>query len=180
MDHTETHISQRTIHDYPPCTLIEDQVVLPDGKKALRTYVRHPGGVVVMAVNDRHEVALVHQWRHPIHQETLEFPAGKLDKVEHETLEDAARRELREETGLSCATLVPLGHIYASPVVTDEVLHLFFATGLTAGSQDLDEDEFLDASWMDIQRFAEKIANGEIQDAKTLCAYAIAHGRGLV
>ena len=115
---------------------------------------------------------MVRQYRHPISQITLEIPAGKLDKLPNETREHAAHRELREETGFTAKKMISLGYIYPSPGIIDEVLHLFLAREIEKSSQDLDDDEFIQVSWLHMDELEEKIASGEIKDIKAICAFS--------
>lgn len=180
MDITETTLDSERIYEFPPYSLVKDTIRLPDDKIATRTFVTHPGGVAVLAVNEHGLVSFVRQVRHPIGQETLELPAGKLDGCERETKAEAAIRELREETGLSCEDIIELGPIYPSPAITNEVITLFFARGLHAGTQDLDDDEFINTTWLSMDEIRAKILSHEITDAKTICAFAMAGLRGLL
>ena len=97
-----------------------------------------------------------------------------------ETAEECAYRELREETGCTAEVFEFLGDILTSPGVMTEVIHLFFAKGLKTGRQDLDDDEFLEDGWMDIDELRAGIASGEIQDAKTIIAVNFATLKGLI
>ena len=101
----------------------------------------------------------------------MEIPAGKLDKLPNETREHAAHRELREETGFTAKKMISLGYIYPSPGIIDEVLHLFLAREIEKSSQDLDDDEFIQVSWLHMDELEEKIASGEIKDIKAICAF---------
>ena len=109
MDLTERTLESHSIFEGKIVTLLVDQAELPDGKRASREVVLHPGGVAVLPLDEEGNVTLVQQYRYPFHQVILELPAGKLDAGEpHET---AARRELSEETGSGGADLsgVPAG-----------------------------------------------------------------------
>lgn len=174
MDITETTLDSQQLLSFPPYALVRDTVRLPDGRAAQRTYMKHPGGVAVLALGDDGRISFVRQVRHPIGQETLELPAGKLESSDAGAKSVAARRELLEETGLSCDRIVELGSIHPSPAIVDEVITLFFATRLHSGHQDLDDDEFINAQWLSVAQVREKIRTGEITDAKTICAFAMA------
>ena len=143
-----------------------DQVKMPDGSLAPRELVEHPGGVGVVAINDKDEVMLVQQYRKPIDKVLYEIPAGKLDP--REVPLTCGKRELEEETGLTAKTFTYLGAIYGSPGFTDERTHIYLATGLTQGEEHPDPDEFLDVIKMPIQELLGKILANEISDAKTV------------
>ena len=131
-------------------------------------------------MNNKNQVAVVRQYRYPVKRVLTEIPAGKTDKDPNETILQAAQRELREETGCTAEVFEFLGDILTSPGVMTEVIHLFFAKGLKTGSQDLDDDEFLEDGWMDIEDLRAGIASGEIQDAKTIIAVNFATLKGLI
>jgi ADP-ribose pyrophosphatase len=117
-------------------------------------------------VTDDGKVILVRQFRHPIGQLLLEIPAGKLDKGEQP--DDCARRELEEETGYVASQLHRIASTYTTPGFTNEIIHIYLATGLTATAQNPDEDEFLAIECYDREQIQQMIAAGELQDAKTL------------
>ena len=98
MDLTERTIESKTMFQGRIITVLLDTAGLPDGGTAQREVVLHPGGVAVLALDEADNVALVRQYRYPLHGLLLELPAGKLDPGEDHR--PAALRELSEETGL--------------------------------------------------------------------------------
>ena len=149
MDLTERTIESKTMFQGRIITVLLDTAGLPDGGTAQREVVLHPGGVAVLALDEADNVALVRQYRYPLHR-------------------PAALRELSEETGLEAGELTYLGHIYASPGFCDEALHMYLARDLTRARQHLDEDEFLDVVTMPFDTLVEQVMSGEITDAKTV------------
>ena len=162
MDLTERTIESKTMFQGRIITVLLDTAGLPDGGTAQREVVLHPGGVAVLALDEADNVALVRQYRYPLHGLLLELPAGKLDPGEDHR--PAALRELSEETGLEAGELTYLGHIYASPGFCDEALHMYLARDLTRARQHLDEDEFLDVVTMPFDTLVEQVMSGEITD----------------
>ena len=149
------------------------QVTLPDGKPALREAVRHMGASAVVAVDEDENVILVRQFRAPIGRALTEIPAGKLDfKGEDRLL--AAQRELREETGMLAANWVHLTDMVSAPGFCDEVISLYLATGLTAGEDEPDEDEFLNVIKVPLCELLAMARRGEITDSKTLIGLLLA------
>ena len=142
-----------------------DTVTLPDGKEATREYIRHPGGVGVVALTDKGEVLLVKQYRYPYGEILTEIPAGKRDKGEEPLV--TGMRELEEETGYRAACYTPLGTLYPTPGCCDEVVYLYLATGLTQSEAHPDADEFLDVERCPLEEMVQKVLAGEINDAKT-------------
>lgn len=129
--------------------------------------VDHPGAAATLVVKDG-QVLLVEQYRPAAGRKMLEIPAGTIDRSEPPL--GCARRELQEETGYSAEDWESLGHIYPTPGYTNEVLHLFYASGLTKGEQHLDPGEDINVRWIPLEKVEEMIDQGEINDAKTIIA----------
>ena len=146
---------------------------LPNGKTAPREIVVHKGASAVVPVDDQGNVYLVRQFRSPLERVTLEIPAGKLDFEREDHLE-AARRELKEETGFTAANWRHLNDMATTPGFCTEVIALYLATGLSAGDTDFDEDEFLNLVKMPLKDAVELCMKGEIQDSKTICGLLMA------
>lgn len=147
-------------------------VELPNGKKATRDVVVHPGATVVIPVNEKGELYLVKQFRTPVGETMLELPAGKLDPGENP--EECAKRELREETGLKSENIKHLISINTTPGFSNEVLHMYAATGLKEGESSTDEDEFLTTEKIHVEKLLEMVLNHEITDAKTIIGILLA------
>ena len=137
-----------------------------------REVVRHGGSAVIVPVHDDGTVVLVRQYRHPAVRYLLEAPAGTL--AEGERPEVGAARELEEELGLLAARLEKLSEFFVSPGFLEEKMWVFLATGLSEGTQQLDEDEVLDIVRLPIADALEMITSGEIQDAKTIIGLMLA------
>ncbi len=162
----EKTVSSREIFQGKIVNLKVDMVAMPDGKLAERELVGHPGGVGVVALTENREIILVKQYRKPIEQAILEIPAGKLDKGEDHRL--CGMRELEEETGFLAKNFEYLGFIYPSPGFTNEVTHIYLATGLYQGTVHPDPDEFLDMIIMPFDEALKRVMANEIADAKTV------------
>ena len=145
-----------------------DQVELPDGNTAPREYIRHPGGVGVVALTAEGEVLLVKQYRYPYGEVLVEIPAGKRDPGEEPLT--TGMRELEEETGYRAANYVSLGCMYPTPGCCNEVVYLYLATGLTAADAHPDADEFLEVERCPLDEMVGRVLAGEITDAKTQVA----------
>ena len=169
MDLEEKKLSSRLIYDGRIVHLYEDTVSLPGGGVAPREYVRHIGAVCVLALTDENEIILERQYRYPMGRVVVEIPAGKLDSADEDPRE-AALRELREETGIVPRELTYMGEDLSSPAILSERIYMFFARGLTFGSQKLDEDEFLDVFRMPLTEAVEQVLSGKIADGKTQAA----------
>ena len=146
-----------------------DTVRLPDGHSATREYVIHPGAVVVIPLLDDGRVVLERQFRYPVGQVMIEFPAGKLDAGEAPLL--CGQRELLEETGYTAREWAYAGVMHLAVAYSTEVIHLYFARGLSLGERQLDEGEFLDVFTATAAELAGWCRDGTVTDAKTLtCA----------
>jgi ADP-ribose pyrophosphatase len=136
-----------------------------------RSIVRHPGSAVMMAVDAQRRILLVKQFRLPAEKELWELPAGRLDPGE--SPEEAAKRELREETGFDARKWTPLTTFWASPGYVDEKMTIFLAEDLTEGEKQPMEDERIEIGWFEADKLRQMIISGEIQDGKTMVGYLL-------
>lgn len=147
----------------------KDTIKLPNEKTATRELIRHIGAVCVVPVTDDGKVIVERQFRYPIDQVITEIPAGKLDSSTEDRLE-AAKRELREETGYTADSWTDIGIYYPAAAYSDEKITMYLARGLHKGEQDLDEDEFLNVTKKPIKELVDDIVSGKITDGKTQVA----------
>ncbi len=147
-----------------------DTVKLPDGGTATREYVKHPGAVVIVPLLDDGRVLLERQYRYPVQQVMIEFPAGKIDPGEDRLV--CARRELFEETGYTAREWAHAGQLHPVISYSTEFIDIWFARGLVdGGKRNLDHGEFLDVFSATPQELLEWCRDGQVTDAKTLsCA----------
>ena len=145
-----------------------DRAELVNGAVVKREVVEHPGGVCILPVDEQGNCYMVRQFRYPFSRMMLEAPAGKLEYGENHR--DCAVRELSEETGFSADELIDLGCCCTSPGYSTEILHLYLALGLHAGSCHPDENEFLNVEKHSLTELSRMAMDGEIDDAKTIVA----------
>jgi ADP-ribose pyrophosphatase len=143
-----------------------DSVRLPDGKVATREYIVHPGAVVVVPILDDGRVVLERQHRYPVGHVMTEFPAGKLDAGEDPLR--CGQRELLEETGYTAREWARAGAMHLAVAYSTEIIHVYFARGLTLGERQLDHEEFLDVITASTDDLIGWCRDGTISDAKSL------------
>ena len=122
----------------------------------------------VRARLDGDDVLLVRQYRLSLRRETLEIPAGKLEKGEDPL--SCAKRELSEEAGLEAVRIEKILSVNPSPGYTDETIHIYYCGEYVKSASHLDEGEFLNLVRINKQRCFEMVESGEIADAKTVAA----------
>lgn len=160
-------ISRNNVYNGRIIDVFYDDVELPNGARTIREVVKHQEGSAIVAVNERNELLLVKQYRYPVDQDIVELPAGLVDAGE--TPLEAAKRELKEETGYIANEWEQLTSTYSSPGWQDEVVNIFAARGLThASEQELDGDEILTYYTEPFEDVLKKVNSGEIADAKTI------------
>ena len=149
-----------------------DAVKLPDGAAASREYVVHPGAVMIIPliedVSGELLVVLERQFRYPVGQVMIEFPAGKLDPGEDSQV--CAQRELQEETGYTATEWARAGVLHPVISYSTEFIDIWFARGLTPGERHLDQGEFLDVFTATPAQLLQWCRDGQVTDAKTLTA----------
>ena len=170
----ETVVGSRTVHRGHYLEVRVDDIVTPDGRRATRDIVEHPGAVAIVALDPEDRVLMVRQFRLAAGRTLLEIPAGTLDRAGDGSIEDpdlAARRELEEETGHRAGSWEHLGAFWTAPGFATELMHLYLARDLVPADGvrlGPDEDERLELEhvpWRDAVAMAER---GDIADAKSL------------
>jgi ADP-ribose pyrophosphatase len=156
----------RNIYTGKVVTLNVDTVQLPNGVTIDLETIRHPGAAAVVPIKDDGTVVLIRQFRHAAGGFIYEIPAGKLSPGEDPL--DCAARELEEEVGYRAASFELLSSIFTAPGFADEVIHVYKATGLTKGIQQLEGDEVLEIVEMPLDQAIVGIQDGMIRDGKTI------------
>jgi ADP-ribose pyrophosphatase len=159
-------MSSKNIYSGRVITLNVDTVQLPNGVTVDLETIRHPGAAAVVPMKDDGTVVLIRQFRHAAGGFIYEIPAGKLHPGEDPL--NCASRELEEEVGYRASSFELLSSIFTAPGFADEVIHVYQATGLTKGRQQLDRDEVLEIVEMPLDEAIERIQDGTIRDGKTI------------
>lgn len=143
-----------------------DVIRLPDGGQGTREFIVHPGAVMIVPIADDGRLVMERQWRYPLGQVMLEFPAGKLDPGE--STQTCAMRELAEETGYHAREWGFAGALHNAIAYSSERIEIWFARGLTEGAAHLDAGEFVETCLVSVDELDRRCASGEVTDAKTL------------
>jgi ADP-ribose pyrophosphatase len=164
-------MSSHEVFEGPLFRVMRDEIEEPTGKKATRDVIRHDGSAVILAIDDRKSrkdplVLIERQFRHAAQHYLYEVPAGKMDGGEDHL--EAAKRELREETGYSAKKWTKLVRYFASPGFLGEWMQVFLAEDLTAGEAAPEEDESFELQFVPLSELLKLIDAGKIRDGKTL------------
>jgi ADP-ribose pyrophosphatase len=143
-----------------------------NGKEYVRDLVVHPGAVAIIPITPQNEIIFVRQYRYGANETLLEIPAGTLHAQEDPDL--CAIRELQEEVGMKPGSLRKIGGVFVAPGYDSEYITLYLATDLTESRLDMDEDEFIELTRIPVAEVYKMMERGEFNDAKTVCALAMA------
>ncbi len=163
---SEAQLSSQQVFAGELLDVRKDHVALPNGHKAFREYIVHPGAVVIIAWLDNETIVMERQHRYPLGQDFLELPAGKIDKGEDPL--QGAKRELLEETGYAAERWQELATIHPCIGYSNEAMKLYAARGLSWLGQKTDPDELLDIFTLKLNEALNAIRQGRISDAKSV------------
>ena len=168
MEFMEKTLKSDVIYKGYVATYLKDDVELSDGTTSFREVIVHNGGVGIAALKEDDTILLVKQYRYPLKAVNIELPAGKLET--NENPDEASKRELEEETGYRAKNWKSLGFINTTPGICTEKLYLYLASDLEFVGEHPDEGEFIKCFECKLSKVKQMISNGEINDAKTICA----------
>jgi len=144
----------------------KDDVEEPNGVKATRVVITHPGSVVVLPVLKDGRILLIEQYRHATRQYLWELVAGRIDGGE--SVKHAAARELKEETGYSAKRFTEFLDVWPTPGFLEERMHILLAEGLTAGQANPEEDEKIVSHAYTLNELKRMMKSGKLKDGKSI------------
>jgi len=167
----ERTLSSEMIYRGAILNLRRDVVTVKDGRTSKREIVEHSGGVVMLGVTDDGRIPMIRQYRKATEKTggvCFELPAGKLEAGEDPL--EAARRELREETGYTASAWEHVCSFYPTVGYSEELLHIYFARGLVPGETDFDDNEAIDLELWAPEDLYRLIDEKKMSDGKSLIA----------
>ena len=161
-------VAERVLGSGKFTSLLQDDILAPDGSTLSREYLKHPGAVGIIALDDAERVAVIRQYRHPVRHRLIEPPAGLLDKPGEDPLA-AAKRELAEEVGLVAGSWQPLVDLFTTPGIIGERLRLFLAHDLAPvdapdGFVKEGEEIEIELSWAALDDLVDAVLAGELHN----------------
>ena len=170
-------LGSRTIYENRWLSLREDRIRRPDGSEGIYGVVDKPAFALVVPW-DGERLHLVGQWRYPVKRFCWEFPQGSLEGRPDAPMEEVARTELAEETGLRAGSVELVGELYAAYGFASQSYFVFVATDLTPGEPDLEhEEQGLVSKTVTAAEFEEMMRSGEMPDAHSVAAYGLLRAR---
>jgi 8-oxo-dGTP pyrophosphatase MutT (NUDIX family) len=150
------------LFNQPWLTVRKDTCLTPGGKTISSFYVmEYPEWANAFCLTKDGRVVMVKQYRHGLGVESIELPGGVVD--EGEKIEEGMRRELLEETGYQFEKLEYLGKISANPSTTNNMMHMFLATGgEKVAEQNLDEEEEVEVVHMTVEEVKQLVREQKI------------------
>lgn len=178
-------LTSQVVHRGLVWDVVRESVELGPYRTVVREYVRHPGAVAVIALDDDDRVLLLRQYRHPVGAELWEPPAGLLD-VPGEDLVAAAQRELAEEADLTARDWWVLADYFTTPGGSDEALRIFLARGLASvphadRHHREDEEADMEPVWVPLDDAVSAVLAGRLRNPSTavgVLAATAARARG--
>lgn len=145
-----------------------------DGEPITREYIRHPGAVAILAMDDRERVLLLRQYRHPVRMDLWEIPAGLLD-VDGEDFAVAAARELAEEADVTASSWHVLSDLFLSPGSSSEALRIYLAQGIAEVPHDerhtrTHEEAEIELAWVPLPDAVHAVLEGRIHSPSAAAA----------
>lgn len=173
-------VNSKKLINHPFVQVIQDTLLHPDDGRTYDHYylTGEARSVAVVALTTEQKIVLVRQYRHPVGQVIYDLPAGRVNK--NEDLALAAKRELREETGYTAQHIEKLTFFNQFPGSMQPGTHLFFATQLQPGTQNLDQFEDIAVVELSVAETIDLILNNKTLDGSLMLGVLFAQARGLI
>jgi 8-oxo-dGTP pyrophosphatase MutT (NUDIX family) len=168
-------LASRIAYQNPWIQVREDQVLRPDGSPGIYGVVEIPASVGIVALNENDEIALVGQWRYTLNRYSWEIPRGGSEG--HADLLDVAKRELAEEAGVKASKWHFLTKVDVCNGVTDDVQHLYLATGINNATGHQDPSEEIVVDWKPFAQAVEMVLSGVITEVCSVAAILLVEKR---
>jgi len=159
----------------PWFSIQEDTIVLSNGKETKYWFAEKQDSVFVVPVTHEKEIVLIRSYRYPMKEWFWEVPAGHLKNGQ--SPEEAAREELREETGGLADAWQPLGQFCPNGGFLKSYMHLFLATGVVLGTPEHEPEEQIEVHPTPIKRALEMIRDGTITSSQSALALLLCEER---
>jgi len=161
-------LSSKIVYKNAWIKVCEDKVIRPDKKKGIYGVIEVNNSVVIVALTKNKEVYLVRQWRYTLNCSTIELPWGGSKKGEKPLT--AAKRELKEETGLLANRWISLGYLHDYPGISTERVYIFLAREIVVGKCKPDGTEELNILKVSFRKACKWSITGKIRDAVTIAS----------
>lgn len=165
-------LSTKVVLDHPRLIVEEDEVLLPNGRKARYLRYKNPKEAVGILCIVEGKVLMQKEYSYPPDKVMCQLPGGAVE-VSDKSLEAAANRELQEESGLSAGPLKKLGEYYVDNRRSNKKIHIYLATDCRSVKKSGgDQEEDISSEWISVSDFRKMIASGEVQNGPLLVAWA--------
>ena len=162
-------VSSREVYDNPWVSIRHEEVIKPNGETGIYGVAHFKNfAAAVLPLDHNNNTWLVGQYRYTLEEYSWEIPMG--GGILNSNILEAAKRELKEETGLIAQKWTSLGKLHTSNSVTDEVGYIFLAEDLTQGESEPDDTEILALKKVSLQEAVRMVMDSEITDSLSIAA----------
>ena len=169
-----SRLNSNIVHNGDYINLRRDELYRNGTYLSTRDVIEHVGSIVAVPyeiVDEQVFIYMVKQWRNPVSEWVLEFPAGTLDHNENPNL--AVKRELQEEIGMIPGDIKLWSHFFVAPGWCTEKIYCFIVTDLKKSKLNSDIDEEIYVEKISFHDIEAKIEQKEIIDLKTIASFYV-------
>jgi 8-oxo-dGTP pyrophosphatase MutT (NUDIX family) len=161
-------LSSKNVYTNPWIKVREDKVIRPGGKEGIFGVVKMKAGSTVLAINSKKEVYLIKEYKYAIQRDSIELMSGGLDN--NELPLEAAKRELKEETGLEAKDWIDMGVVDPFTTIISSSNYMFLALDVKKGKQELEEGERIQIVKYPFKKVIEMVMSNKItHSASCVC-----------